>query len=1124
MDCSACGASNPSEARHCRDCGAALVLPCADCGKPVPLSNWFCGNCGAKFERGLSAGFRDDGDSPARQSLAAPVRLPQHLARRILDTRGMLEGERKQITVLFADIKGSTTLIEDLDPEDAELRLRPALDAMISAVHRYEGTINRVQGDGIMALFGAPLAHEDNAVRAAYAALDMQKDVRAACDADIAIRVGLHAGEVLVRAIHNDLSVDYDAIGPTVHLAARMEQMAPPGAIYCTANVMRVAKGFVDAQSLGEVSVKGIRQPIDLFQIVGHTSARTRWEVTAARGLTPFVGRQSELTGLRQALQSAAAGHGQLVAVKGQAGTGKSRLVHEFLQSAELSDWTVLKTAATAYRRGTPYLAISNLLRSWCEIAAQASAAEAKSRLHDALVALPASASTYIPALHSLLELPVEDADWATLDPAVRRQRMMSTAKDLFLRAAQNRPLLLWFEDMQWTDVETQDVVERLVDSIGDSRLLVILTCRPEYDPRKGSKDGFTSVNLDPLQTNAADLLVRALLGNDAANAELRALIVERTEGTPLFIEETIRTLVESGVLRMRSGGYELTREIREIQIPETVQSVIAARIDSLSPKRKTLLQIASVIGSEISILLLREVVDLAEDELQKLLGELQAAQFLYQTPNAASVQLKFRHALVHEVAYGGLISAKRQMLHARVLRAMESGVEDKPQDFIESLAHHALNAALWKEAVTYLCRAGDKAVELSAYREGGAFFESALQALTHLPQDRERIREGIDVRLKLRPIFAATAEYDRLEHCLAEAETLATSIDDRPRLAAINVARSFVHNWRGELDASIQCGLRARSIARELGDRAVDVGASFYLGQAYMWRGDFRQSVGVLEDNLAWIDGPLRHQRVGTTGTGSVLWLGMLGASHGRLGNFGVAIDAATKACLIADETQRPVDIALAYWWAGFIWSHKGDVPMAVQHLEHGFEVCRASQINFMVPVLSTSLGYAYVLAGRLAEGISLLTKALGFCRSTKFTYGEAWSSVYLGFAKLLADDYEGMLDHARGVLELARKHKYRAIEVDALRLLADIYRSGPAPDQEEAERHYLQACEMCVELGLQPEYARCQIGLGQTLTRSGREAEAERLFAQASQLCRSMGLALPDVQSERLAHLNSS
>jgi tetratricopeptide (TPR) repeat protein len=462
-------------------------------------------------------------------------------------------------------------------------------------------------------------------------------------------------------------------------------------------------------------------------------------------------------------------------------------------------------------------------------------------------------------------------------------------------------------------------------------------------------------------------------------------------------------------------------------------------------------------------------------------------------------------------------------MLHARVLRGMESQFRESTFDVVESLAHHAFNAALWDEAVNYLCEAGDKAVEFSAYQAAGAFFESSLQALTHLPQDHERIRQGIDIRLKLRPVFGATAEYDRLEYCVAEAESLAKSIDDRPRLAAINDAWSFVHNWRGQLDASIERSLRARNIAREIGDGALELGASFRLGQAYMWRGDFRQSVALLEDNLAWIDGPLRHLRM-STGTGSVLWLGMLGASRGRLGNFPAAMDAAQKACLIADEVQRPYDIALAYWWAGFILSHKGDVPAALRYLEHGFEVCRSGQVNFLVPVLSISLGYTYALAGRTAEGIALLTKALGFSRASKFTYGEAWSSAYLGFAKLLDNDYEGMLDHARGVLELARKHMYRAIEVDALRLLGDVYRKGPAPAQDEAERHYLRAREMCLELGLRPELARCEIGLGQTLVQSGRLAEAERLFDSASQLCRSMGLALPDVHLDRPADLNSS
>ncbi len=1048
--------------------------------------------------------------------MAAPIRLSQHLVRRVLDSRALLEGERKQITVLFADIKGSTNLIEDLDPEEAELRLRPALDAMINAVRRYEGTINRVQGDGIMALFGAPLAHEDNAVRAAYAALDIQKDVRAACAPDIAVRVGLHAGDVLVRAIHNDLSVDYDAVGATVHLAARMEQMAPPGAIYCTANVMRMTTGFVDARSLGQFAVKGIRQPIDLFQIVGHTAARTRWEVTAARGLTPFVGRENELARLQRALELAAAGSGQLVVVKGQPGTGKSRLVHEFIQSAQLSGWLVLKTAAAAYERGTPYLAISNLLRSWCGIPEQAPPAEARRRLHEALAALPAGSSIYVPALQWLLDLPVEDADWLALDAAERRQRMRSTLKDLFLRCAENQPLLFWFEDIQWTDVETRGVIDGLVELIGTTRLFVLVTCRPEYEYKWGGKPFLTAINLEPLEAEAADDLVQGLVGG--ANAELRALIVERTDGTPLFIEETVRTLVESGALRLRAGGYELTRQIPEIRIPETVQSVIAARIDSLSPKRKSLLQMASVIGSSIPIMLLREVVDLSESELQNLLAELKAAQFLYETPNPIYAQLKFRHALIHEVAYGSLISANRQMLHARVLRGMESQFRDSTLDVVESLAHHAFNAALWDEAVNYLCQAGDKAVEFSAYQAAGAFFESALQALTHLPQNHERVRQGIDIRLKLRPVFVAIADFDRLERYLADAETMAGSIQDQQRLAAIDVARAFVHNGRGELDATIERGARARNIARTIGNIGLEVGATFYLGQAYMWRGDFRQAVAVLEDNMAWIDGPLRHHRVGTTGTSSVLWLGMLGASQGRLGNFAAAIDTARKACLIADEVRRPADIAIAYWWAGFVLEHMGNVAGALEYLEHGFNVCRTSQINYLLPIISTSLGHAYALAGRAEQGIPLLEKALAFNRGAKFTYGEAWSGVYLGFANLLDNRYGGILDQARNILELARKHRYRAIEVDALLLLGDVHRNPSAPAREEAERCYLQACDLSSELGLRPEYARCQMALGQLLMESGRQAEAERLIDSAVQLCRSMGMVETAIKPDRV------
>ena len=1106
MICAACGTSNSSQSQFCGSCGAQLVEPCTICGMPVARSNLFCGNCGADHNPAPSALGRN-----AWESVSPPVNLPRHLAKRLLESRAAIEGERKQITVLFADIKGSTSLIQDLDPEEVDQRLGPTLQAMIDAVHRYEGTVNRIEGDGIMALFGAPLAHEDSAVRAAYAALDMQKAVRTAPDAQLAIRVGLHAGEVVVRAIHTDLSVDYDAIGATVHLAARMEQMAEPGSIYCTLQVVRLAEGLILTQSLGAVPVKGFREPLELFEIVGHTAARTRWEVTAARGLTKFINRDAELAVLRGAMRTAAEGHGRLIGVVGEPGTGKSRLVHEFLNSPEVSAWSVLKTATASYTRNTPYLAFSNLIRTWCEIPEQATAADTNQRLRAKILTLGGDLMFALPAIQSLLDLPVEDAEWLALEPAARRLKILAIARDLIPRAAAIRPLLLWFEDMQWTDAETRAVIEGVAEGIEASPLLIILTYRPEYAHKWAGKSYYTTGQVEALNKLAAERLVRTILGNDNANEQLCNLLVQRTDGTPLFIEETIRSLVERGVLRGGMGTYELTEELRAIKIPDSVQAVLASRIDRLGPAQRELLQTASVIGSEVQVTLLADVADLRQRELRTLLADLQAAEFLYQVPNTASL-FKFKHALTHEVAYGSLLSRRRQELHGRVVRAIEAQYGVNLAEVIESLAHHALNAELWQEALRYSREAGDKAVELSAYREARVFFEQALQALKHLPQDRPHIQIGIDIRLGLRTIFGATADYPALEDCLREAEALAISIEDRPRLAAISVAQTLVHNWRGDLDASIECGERALSIAREINSSRLELPASFYLGQAYMWRGDFRRSLTLLQDNQSWTAGPLRQERIGTTGTSSVLWLGMLAASHAYLGNFREATATAQKACAVADEVQRPYDIALAYWYAGFVLSHQGNISSALVPLEHGFQICRSAQISFLIPVLSTSLGHAYALSGRADEGIGLLTKALEFSQSVKFQYGVAWSTVYLGFAKLHAGHTEGVVEHARGAMNLASSHRYRAVEATARRLMAAAcQRSGKF---EAAEAHYLEALQIASELGLRPELAHCQTGLAQTYSRLGRTDEANRLLEAARELYSTLEMPATSVE----------
>ena len=422
------------------------------------------------------------------------------------------------------------------------------------------------------------------------------------------------------------------------------------------------------------------------------------------------------------------------------------------------------------------------------------------------------------------------------------------------------------------------------------------------------------------------------------------------------------------------------------------------------------------------------------------------------------------------------------------------------------------MNAELWEQAVTYLRQAGNKAVELSAYREASAFFEKALEALKQLPQDREHLLQEIDIRLSLRAIFGATAEYSRLEDRLDEAEALAISINDQPQLAAIYVAKTFASNLRGDVHASIRSGVRARAIAREIGDSGLGLAASYYLGQAYMWRGEFRRSLDLFADNADVTSGPLRHQRLGTTGTSSVLWFGMAAASHAYLGDFPEALAAGREACAIADEVRRPYDIALAYWYAGFVSSHKGDLSAALTSLEHSFEVCRARQINFLIPIIATSLGYTHALKGQPARGIELLTQAMEATRAARFYYGEAWATTYLGFACILDGRNEGVLERAHISIELARAHGYRAIEAASLRLMAEALRHGGARDWGAAERYYLEACDISQELGMRPDQAHCQRGLAQLYVKLSREQEADRLRRSAEDIFKTLDMTVPE------------
>ncbi|PYO57746.1 MAG: hypothetical protein DMD83_07610 [Candidatus Rokuibacteriota bacterium] len=792
MQCPRCQHDSPPESNFCLGCGARVGLTCVSCGVDLPSGSRFCNKCGTPVSM----------DGAAQSRYASPeAYTPKHLAEKILTSKISLEGERKQVTVLFADLKASMELLADRDPEEARKLLDPVLEHMMEAVHRYEGTVNQVMGDGIMALFGAPLAQEDHAVRACYAALDMQAAIRRYAEEarrsegiSLEIRVGLNSGEVVVRAIRSDLHMDYTAVGQTTHLAARMEQLATGGKSLLTADTLRLAEGYIEVKPLGSVPVKGLEATIELYELTGAGPLRSRLHAAAARGLTRFVGREAELDQLRQAMGRASGGHGQVVAIVGEPGVGKSRLVWEVTHSHRVHGWLVLQAGSVSYGKATSYLPVVDLLKGYFAIEDRDGPRTVREKLTGKLLTLDRAQEGSLPALLSLLDVPTEDPQWPTLDPPQRHRRTLDALKRLLLRESQVQPLLVIFEDLHWIDSEAQALLDGLVESLPAARLLLLVNYRPEYQHPWGRRTYYTQFRLDPLPPETAEQLLAALLGPDAGLDPLKRVLIARTEGNPFFLEESVRALVETGSLLGERSAYRLARPVPTIQVPATVQAVLAARIDRLPPGDKAILQMASVVGKDVPLVLLQAIAEHAEEELHAAIRRLQAAEFLYEAGVFPDLEYTFKHALTHDVTYGSLLQARRRTLHGRIVETIERLYSDRLPEHIDRLAHHAFRGEYWGKAVTYLRQAGAKAFARSAHREAVGCFERALTALTHLPETRETGEQAIDVRFDLRNALLPLAEWARIEGYLREAETLARTFDDQRRLGWVSAYMSSHH------------------------------------------------------------------------------------------------------------------------------------------------------------------------------------------------------------------------------------------------------------------------------------------------------------------------------------------
>jgi class 3 adenylate cyclase/tetratricopeptide (TPR) repeat protein len=1055
-------------------------------------------------------------------AVGGAIRLPTVTeSEKILTSRRALEGERKQVTVLFADIKDSTEMIKDLDPEAAQQLLDPAIHIMMDAVHRFEGTVNQVLGDGIMALFGAPIAHEDHALRACYAALAMQaamqpyaEDVRRTQGIEMRIRVALNAGEVVVRTIGNDLHMDYSAVGPTTHLAARMEQLATPGSTRLSAATLRLVEGMVQVNALGPIPIKGMTEPVEVFELTGASTIRRRLQAAAARGLTRFVGRDTEIEVLRRALEQARAGHGQVVAAVGEAGVGKSRLVYECVHSPYTQGWLVLESTSVSYGKASPYFPVIDLLKRYVHAEDTDDSRTLRAKVTGQIVALDECLQECIPALLSLLEALPDDSPFLRLEPSQRRQRTLDGLKRILLRESQVQPLLLVFEDLHWIDSETQALLDSLVESLPMSQLLLLVNYRPEYQHAWGSKTIFTQLRLDPLPPASAETLLQALLGDDPSLIPLKHLLIERTQGNPFFLEESIRTLVETEVMAGRPGVYRLTQELPTIQVPATVQAILAARIDRLLPEEKRLLQTAAVIGTEVPLPLLQAIAALPEEALYRGLTHLQVAEFLYEAQLFPERVYTFRHALTHEVAYGSLLQERRRALHAQIVAALEALTADRLDEHMERLAYHALRGEVWEKALLYFRQVGTRASRHSAHREAVAYYEQALEALRHLPERRDTLEQAVDLRLNLRHSLFALAAFGRIIDHLRQAETVAKTLDDPHRLG---LAISYMAHYfwiTGDQDRALESAQRALAIATAQADITLQVETDFYLGQAYHALGDYRRAMDVFRRTMNALEGDLSRRRFGVFYTTvSRVWLVWCLAETGAFAEGFTLVQEMLRTAEAADSLVSRIGTSFG---AGQLYLRQGNLDQAIAVFDRGLGLCESGDIPLWSPWIVASLGAVYVLLGRIAEALPLLEQAVAQSAAMNTMATHALLVAYLSQSYLHAGRIQDATAQAERALAYSRAHKEWGHEAWVLRLLGEIAVHHDPPDVTHAETHYQQALARANKLGMRPLQAHCHLDLGTLYGKTKRAAEARTELATAIDMYRNMEMTFWLPQAE--------
>jgi class 3 adenylate cyclase/tetratricopeptide (TPR) repeat protein len=1127
MICSHCQTDNAADSAFCDECGAPLETLCSNCKTSNRAGAKFCKSCGQR----LTEATVPLGAYPNQPAQGNGI-VPRYLAEKILASRRFIEGERKEVTVLFADIRGSTSLIEKLDPEEVRRHFDPIIHIMMDAVHHYEGTVNQVLGDGIMALFGAPLTHEDHAVRACYAALKMQEEIRLYADKldpnhdAPKIGVGINSGEVVVRSITNDLNIDYSALGHTTHLAARMEALAGAGSILLTADTLREVEGFVEVQPLGAVQVKGFSNSVEVFELAGATGVRKRLQAAAARGLSTFVGRETEIDAFRRFTEPADSG--RILALVGEAGMGKSRLVREFVEHYLPPRWKVLEGISVSYGKAAAFFPIIELLRNYFEISLGEDNATIQTKVVRQMLERDDSLRDAVPPVLTLLDAIPESerqsgedrnsevndhaevagaiARFNSLEPQEKRSQTFQALLQLFLCDSRRQPLLMVFEDLHWVDAETQAFLDILVDSLPVSRIFLLVNYRPGYSHTWGNKDYYTRIRVDPLSFDGANELIESLSGNCEDLAALKELLAKRTEGNPFFIEEIVRSLTESGVLVGSKGAYRPGIAIDSIRIPGSVRTVVADRVDRLPTAQKQLLQTAAVIGLIVPFGLLRAVTELPERELSEYLSDLQASEFLYESNLFPELEYTFTHALTNEVVYNVLLHERRTAIHSSVVRALEEIAGSNVLEHCQTLAHHAFQGELWEKAVKYSHQAGAKSMSRSAFLEAVSDYERGLAASTHLTDAPAKLAQQIDLHLEARNVLFLLGNSAQVAEHLLAAESLSEKLGDEQRTARVLNFLNSYYGLAGDPERAIEIGQRALRLNAVQNDLSSSTVTNYYLGAAYNKTGQYALAVEALLRAVNNIGADHCHERFGTAAVLSVICRSHLVQCLAAMGRFGEGKEFGTAGVQIAEEADHPTSMIHMMCSVGMLYLLKGDLKQATALLERSLALSQSANIPVYVPFTASRLGCAYAHSGRLAEALPYLEQGVEESLASGRAAFVSVSVASLAEGYLFAGRINEALASAERALALAEQYKERGHEACARKVLGDASMHESRRNPHQAEAHYRRALNLCHELGMRPLAAQCRMRIASVFAAQGSLAEAKTEIAAAIEQFRDM------------------